>query len=78
MSDTSTEFKIGDRVRVAADADDVYFGGEVEGIVAPDPYPELPVYPEGERRVLVEAYVAHFDLPLTQWVRPEDLTLIND
>lgn len=76
MSDTTTELKVGDRVRVAAEAEDVYFGGEVEGVVVPDD--GGPSYPEGEHRVLVEAWSPAWDGRLQQWVKPKDLALINN
>lgn len=70
----------GDRVKVAADADDVYFGGEVVGRVV-EPYDE-PIYFRTQRyrdeaRVLVEAPdLENNGEPLDQYVRPEDLTRV--
>ena len=80
MSDTTTEFKIGDRVRVSAEAanEDVYFGGEVEGVVVPEPDDYAGRYPKEERRVFVEAWSDDWDTVLQQWVKPKHLTLINE
>lgn len=75
-----TEFPVGARVIVSADAADVWFGGEVEGTVieSEDPDTIQDSY-RTERRVRVEApdldWGGHM---LTQYVRPEDLTLVTD
>ena len=53
-SETTTEFPVGARVLVSADADDVWFGGEVEGVVIEDDEPIQDSY-VGENRVLVRA-----------------------
>lgn len=73
---SETTFEIGARVLVSADADDVYFGGEVEGVVVETDLHDG-VY-DAERRVNVKAPCLDYggDL-LTQYVRPEDLTLIT-
>lgn len=76
MSETTT-YQVGDHVRVAAGADDVYFGGEVEGVVIePNPADTCEQY-EDEGRVNVRAIDLDYGTPLTQYVRPEDLTLIT-
>lgn len=77
MSDTTTEFKVGDRVLVSGDADDVYFsfdGEEVVGVVVPSDAGPVEERYVNERRINVREE----DGWLTQYVRPEDLTLIND
>jgi len=76
-------FQIGDRVLVSAEADDVYYGGEVvEGRVT-----NLDVASEDfqqytdEERVGVEAIPTDADGtsgPLFQWVRPQDLQTIEE
>ena len=71
---SETTFEVGDRVLVSADADDVWFDGDeaVEGVVVPgDHTPQASYVAEG--RVNVREY----DGTLTQYVRPEDLTLIT-
>lgn len=79
MSETTTEFNVGDRVRVSAAAadEDVYFGSEVEGVVVPDPDDDAR-YPEEEHRVFVQAWSELFESPLQQWVKPEHLTLLSN
>lgn len=80
MSETTTTYKVGDRVRVSAEADDVYFGGEVEGVVVENDPPEYmgEAY-VAEGRVNVQAPDLDWNgALLTQYVRPEDLTLITD
>jgi len=73
---SETTFEVGDRVRVAADAEDVWFGGEVEGVVIENDLID-PRYDQ-ERRVNVVAPCLDYDgEPLAQYVRPEDLTLIT-
>ena len=76
MSEALTEFPVGSRVRVAEGADDVYYGAEVEGVVVPDD--GGPSYPPEQRRVLVEAIHPHYGDPVTQWVMPKDLTLLDN
>lgn len=76
-SETTTEFPVGARVLVSADADDVWFGGEVEGVVIEDDEPIQDSY-VGENRVLVRAQAEAWGGMLTQYVRPEDLTLITN
>jgi len=74
MSETRT-FQIDDRVLVSADADDVWFDGvgDVEGVVvASDHAPQASYVAEGR------VNVREADGRLTQYVRPEDLTLIED
>lgn len=75
MSETTT-FKPGDRVLVAKGADDVWFdfdGPTFEGVVVEaSPEDSCAQYNE-ERRVNVR----EADGQLTQYVRPEDLTLIT-
>lgn len=71
---TATTFPVGARVLVAADADDVWFDGDeaVEGVVVPaDHAPQASYVAEGRVNVL------EYDGTLTQYVRPEDLTLIT-
>jgi hypothetical protein len=75
--ETVATFPVGARVLVAADADDVWFGGEVEGtVVEADAVRPQTSYVE-ERRVNVLAPDVQFGGMLTQYVRPEDLTLIT-
>lgn len=71
---SETTFEIGDRVLVSADADDVYFGGEVEGVVVIGVPSEEYL---AENRVNVRARDLDYGGLLTQYVRPEDLTLIT-
>ena len=74
--ETVATFPVGARVLVAADADDVWFGGEVEGTVVEADHAPQASYVE-ERRVNVLAPDVQFGGKLTQYVRPEDLTLIT-
>lgn len=80
MSETTTEFNVGDRVRVSAEAaqEDVYFGGEVDGVVVPEPDDYAARYPNEQHRVFVQAWSEPWGTVLQQWVKPEHLTLIND
>lgn len=73
---SETTFEVGARVLVAADADDVYFGGEVEGVVVENDHEPQESYVL-ERRVNVAAPDLNYGGILTQHVRPEDLTLIT-
>lgn len=71
MSETRT-FQVGDTVSVSPDADDVYFEpGTIGTVVADSPSDTCEQY-RVERRVNVQD-----DWGLTQYVRPEDLTLIT-
>lgn len=72
---SGTTFEIGDRVLVSAEADDVYFGGEVEGVVVDGEASEEYL---AEKRVNVRARDLDYGGMLTQYVRPEDLTLITN
>lgn len=75
-SDTTTDFPVGSRVRVSADADDVYFGGEIEGVVIEMGFAVQDTYME-EERVHVKSLGGAMP-GLKQYVRPHDLTLITD
>lgn len=70
-----SDFQPGDIVLVSADADDVYFDAEVVGRVIPDIVAKQERYVI-EGRVLVEAKDSYGTL-LSQYVRPEDLTLLD-
>jgi len=77
MSETVT-FKVGDRVRVSEGAPDVWFGGEVEGVVVEDDPGLISQSYLDEGRVNVAAPDLDWGGVLTQYVRPEDLTLITN
>ena len=71
-------FNVGDRVLVAADADDCYFGREVEGtVVEADDFERENEY--DDNRVLVSAPSPFGDMfgELHQWVRVSDLTALE-
>ena len=71
-----TDYKIGDRVRVAANANDVHFDGSIIGTVTKDVPSESGFQPYiDEGRIEVTADGDKDQWVLDQWVRPEDLTL---
>lgn len=73
---TATTFPVGSRVIVSAEAHDVWFGGMVAGTVVPSEEAMDSGYAE-EGRVNVRAR-DETGMMLTQYVRPEDLTLVTD
>lgn len=74
---TATTFPVGSRVIVSAEAHDVWFGGMVAGTVVPSEEAMDSGYAE-EGRVNVLAPDLDTGGMLTQYVRPEDLTLVTD
>jgi len=72
------QYKVGDKVRVSAEADDVHFGGEIVGVVT-----DLDVAAVGfqqytdEQRILVNGPDLEVGGNLDQWVRPADLELVE-